>query len=204
MPRAEYWRLKRERTPEKDIAAICCPSGSVPSYLEARQARIEDPALLRLDAPLPLAAVTLASLAQDNRLILLSLRREEDRLRAEAEDLGLAEYFVTIIACYRPGLPGWRCKADAMWADGVCAGAGGLIVGDTEDEVLAGRHVGIAAVAVQSGIRTKEYMAEMRPTALLASIADLPTWLGAGARPTAAGPRRSLGGSAIGRVTKWT
>jgi len=151
----------------------------VAQYLAVRLERIESPELLRWDALLPEAVTALRLLASRHRLVLVSLRRRHSDLQAQIAALGIAPCLAAVAACYRPCLPGWQSKAAAMSSDPGFRVDRAIAVGDTEDDILAARYLGIRSVAVLSGMRSRACLSALRPTTILDSLAEVPSWLAA-------------------------
>ncbi len=164
-----YWELKRQHVPEKDILLSHGLAENYEAYEKRRVECLENPELLRLDTPLPTVTETLAILKKEHRLIIISLRRNPIHLPPQLE-----RFFPGIFSLIQAGPPDptpWEAKArllaehaqDATW-----------IVGDTEADVKGGALAGMKTCAVTTGIRTRESLEAMSPTALIDSLAELP------------------------------
>ena len=67
---------------------------------------------------------------------------------------------------------------------------GGIIIGDTEADVLAGKRLSLVTIAVASGIRSRQYLQALEPDYLIDSIVALPGILGDSAYSAPRAPRR--------------
>ncbi|KAA6185885.1 HAD-IA family hydrolase [Thiohalocapsa marina] len=58
-----------------------------------------------------------------------------------------------------------------------------LMIGDTEYDLQMARNAGVAALGVSYGVHAPERLLALEPLGCLSAIAELPQWLGQGARP---------------------
>ncbi len=171
---ADYWEIKRGR---RDVDALpgYLPEHLIASYHQERINRIEAPEYLTYDRLLPGAQPALTSLATRDRLVLVTLRRNPAAVHQQLRDLAIDFVFDQIIVGHAADEePHWRAKARLIERDNQCGRLPAVVVGDTEADVLAGRSLGLATIAVLSGIRNRELLEALQPNRLLASIAQLP------------------------------
>jgi phosphoglycolate phosphatase-like HAD superfamily hydrolase len=173
LPEAEYWSLKRDRTPEAEILARAglTPSAAA-AVAAARERRLESRRYLALDRPWPWTAAVLGELARRAPLALVTLRSHSDRLDAQLAALGLAAAFTRVVAGAGDGTP--QAKAHLVRAAGIDPGPGSVLAGDTEVDIASGRALGVTTVAVESGLRNAARLAAWSPDALLADLRQLP------------------------------
>lgn len=171
-----YWNLKRNGVGWADILIKSGLSGDVVEpYLKRFRDRIEQPRYLKLDRPIAGALETIDRLAKTYGCYLVSLRRRGDNLRSQLEWLGLAPYFIEILSGHSEsdGVDvKIRLVRQALGDDG------GVIVGDTETDIVTGRTLGLTTIAVSSGLRTRTLLDELRPDHVAGTIAELPSLLG--------------------------
>jgi phosphoglycolate phosphatase-like HAD superfamily hydrolase len=177
LPKECYWSLKRQRVPEQVILERTVPAPLAAMCVARRGARIESQELLRLDSVLPGIEATLQQLSITYRLVLVSFRRIGANLHHQVDSLRLAAYFDAILPCYQSGVPGWRAKSMSIQADPLFQGKGAIMIGDTEDDIEAGRSIHIQTVAVLSGMRDYPRLSVLKPTVILDSLVQLPDWL---------------------------
>lgn len=175
-----YWRLKRAGTGWPEILVESgLPADRTPLFLDRFRHEIERRKWLALDTIFPGADDVLQSLQRRHGLYLATLRRSPAALRWQLGALGLNGRFRAVATAPAQG------NASDQKASLVRHAIGqqhGVMVGDTEVDVLAARALGLAAVAVSSGIREEEYLAQLDPDFLLVDLAPLPGLLGAIAR----------------------
>jgi phosphoglycolate phosphatase-like HAD superfamily hydrolase len=172
LPAAEYWSLKRDRTPEAEILARAGLTPSAAAAAAARERRLESRRYLALDRPWPWTAAVLGELARHAPLVLVTLRSRRDRLDIQLAALGLAAAFARVVAGAGDGTP--QAKAGLVRAAGIAPGPGSVLAGDTEVDIASGRALGVTTVAVESGLRNAARLAAWSPDALLADLRQLP------------------------------
>jgi phosphoglycolate phosphatase-like HAD superfamily hydrolase len=164
-----YWRLKR-RGP--GLAELLSRSRVA---ADRQGAQVEDPANLRLDRLFPGVADTLAALrGRGDRLYLLSLRRHARPFQRQVEDLGIAAAFERVCSG-RAHAAGELAKAQLIGQLGFDRPA--AVVGDTEADILAARKLGLAAIGVPTGLRTRGYLRDAGADAIVDRVRRLPAAL---------------------------
>lgn len=187
LPYDEYWRLKQKKTPESEILALTGAEAAIDRYTACRLDRIESPTYLAHDGVWPGAYEALRRLREQDRLVLVTLRGRSESLQWQLERLGLAPLFDRVLSSGEPRTPRWGIKADLLRSDGCTEGSAGAIIGDTETDILAGRHLGLKTVGVLSGIRTRALLEAAGADMIVATLAEVPGRL-AGAFGPGTGP----------------
>lgn len=170
---AEYWELKRDRRDLDNLPGRVAADLSQ-RYRQERVARIEAPEYLAHDRLLPGARQALTTLATRDRLVLVTLRHNPAAVYQQLRELSIDFVFDQIITGHAVDEPSWRAKARLIERDNHSGHLPAVIVGDTEADVLAGKSLGIATIAVLSGIRSRSFLEGLQPNRLIASIAVLP------------------------------
>lgn len=133
--------------------------------------------------PLPGLAECLAALHADGLRLAIATHRSERGALQILEGFGLRGFFPAIVALEHIE----RTKPDpepvlkALAHLGVEPAAAAMI-GDTPDDVRAGRAAGTFAVGMTTGVHTRETLMEAGADTVLESLADLPAVLRAGPR----------------------
>jgi phosphoglycolate phosphatase len=173
---AEYWDLKRRRTPEREILARTGISPTTAAEIAARRdLLIEDEAYLRLDQPWPWVSGVLAELSHLAPLALITLRRQRNHALAQLAALGLDRHFAHVLIGRSDG----TAEAKAALALEIEPDPRSVLVGDTEVDVASGKALGFLTVAVTSGLRDAEHLAAAGPDVLLDDLRQLPAFLAA-------------------------
>lgn len=173
LPLTEYWALKQRRTPLQDILARTGAEAVLEEYIEMWSARIEMPTYLAYDRVWPGVTETLLLLSQAHRLVLVTLRHSVEALHGELQQLCLAPLFQRVLSSGEEGTPRWGIKVDLIRSDGYQVGMPGMIVGDTETDILAGKRLGLQTVGVLSGIRTREHLEAAGADTVISSAVEL-------------------------------
>jgi len=171
LSRDAYWELKRSKADWETIL----PNSSVSidkreQFLQEFISRIESIEYLREDSIFPGAINRIEELKRNNTCYLVSLRRNHENLVAELEWLGLAAHFTKILSGHSES-DGSDVKAAIIQQE--LGGDEGVIIGDTEADILTGRELSMKTIAVCSGIRSEDYLEHLNPDYIVPSIADI-------------------------------
>ena len=173
LPKDEYWHLKRTRTPVPDILARVGAQDIADEYTWMRIARIETPKYLKYDQVWLGVRDALSELGSDHRLVLVTLRRSAETLQEELKRLKLSSLFDRVLTSGEQRTPRWEIKADLIRSDGYQAGMPGMIIGDTETDMLAGKQLGLRTVGVLCGIRTRQHLEAAGADVVILSVVKL-------------------------------
>lgn len=172
LPKDEYWRLKRERTPVPDILARVGAQDIADEYVRMRIARIETPQYLKYDLVWPSARETLIALRRNRPLVMVTLRRSTETLHAELEHLQLKPLFDRVLSSGEQRRQRWKTKVDLIRSYDCQADTEGMIIGDTETDILAGKELGLRTVGVSCGIRIREHLEAVGADLVVSSLAE--------------------------------
>ncbi len=167
----EYWHLRRQRVGWPEILARSgVPPERSATFETDFQAQLELPSSLGFDALFPEAIPLLTKASASHRCVLVALRASPIALRAQLAVLGITPYFQAIECASADGEPAFHVKAGlirrAVHADGP-----GVVIGDTEADVMAATSLGYQSIAVCSGTRDRDILAQQEPDHL---VDDLP------------------------------
>lgn len=155
----DYVRLKRENTPELQIAGNAAVDDSVRTEFHNRRiARIEDEAYLRRDRLFPWSTAALETLRSKGPIVLVTARRRSQELFDQLRWLQIADGLDGVIQVH-----GGQQKAEAIVQSPALRAGQEAIVGDTEADIDAGRRLGIATFAVWSGLRSETRLRLAKP-----------------------------------------
>lgn len=194
LTKAQFWRLKQMRTPDPTIARRSGLQGEqVPFFLDQVQQIVNScPALLRRDQLQPQVPGALALLRRHGIALVLVTLRCEQQVQAFLSRHGLEDAFAAIYgtqdssAAYAnysdlkttllsqaiadhspmvmPPLDPTACLASGPLQSPTAVPA--WMVGDTEADVIAAQRLGLPAIALSCGIRSRDYLANLKPTAI--------------------------------------
>jgi len=167
LERSEYWHLRRQRVGWPDILAQSgVPPNRSATFETEFEAQLEQPASLGFDALFPEAIPLLTKASSGHRCVLVALRASPIALRAQLDVLGIAPYFEAIEHASSDGEPAFQVKVGlirtAVHADGP-----GVVIGDTEADVMAATALGYQSIAVSSGTRDRDVLAQQEPDHLV-------------------------------------
>lgn len=166
-----YWDLKRNKVKWSKLLPLSDLSINVKDeYLKAFILKIEDPLNLKIDRLFPGVKEILSSIINFSDIYLVSLRRNRLNLIKEVDDLGLSAYFTDILSGHSEN-DGFDVKIelikDKLGKDS------GVIIGDTEADIITGKKLNLLTIAVTSGIRSTSFLKELNPDFLISSVADV-------------------------------
>lgn len=143
-------------------------------YLKLFVDRIESQEELGADELFKDSLRTLEQLrANNNKLYLLSLRRNADALDWQIEHLGIRHLFEKILSGHSDTKEGTLLKKADIVRQVVDNPSEVVIIGDTEADVAAAQQLGATSIALLSGIRNEEFLSAMQPNYLVDGIGDV-------------------------------
>ena len=143
-------------------------------YLKLFIDRIESQEELGVDELFKDSLRTLEQLrANNNKLYLLSLRRNADALDWQIEHLGIRHLFEKILSGHSDTKEGTLLKKADIVRQTVDNPSEVVIIGDTEADVAAAQQLGATSIALLSGIRNEEFLSVMCPNYLVDGIGDV-------------------------------
>jgi phosphoglycolate phosphatase len=171
LDRSIYWDLKRKKTKWPELLMLSKLLPTLEStYLASFITKIEDINYLKLDTLFPDSLQTLGLLSAAHECYLVSLRRNHRSLLEELSWLQLTPHFTKILSGHSES-DGYDVKTQLIQKE--LDGEPGMIVGDTEADVVTGKELNLKTVALTSGIRDEQFLAALKPDYLLPTIGKL-------------------------------
>lgn len=175
IPKDVYWDLKRRKTKWPVLLEM---SGVSPDnekdFLDRFIVKIEDPEYLRIDTVLPGVVKALDAFHTLGDCYLVTLRRNRQNVLWELNYLGLTSHFTEILTGHSE-TDGYDVKIELMRKK--LGSSEGVMIGDTEADVISGKELGMQTFAVTSGIRDKEFLLELAPDHIVAGVTEVGTLL---------------------------
>ena len=167
-----YWQLRRRDT---EWSRILVESGLKPelssAFLKGFIELIESPDMLATDRLVVGGEASLRRLSDRHCLHLVSLRRSRGDLMEELDRLRIGKYFDSVAVGHSDAVA-YRSKVELI---GRIQGFNdGIVIGDTEADMLAAKELSLISVAVLSGIRGIEYLRPLKPDFIVGGIRDVP------------------------------
>lgn len=165
----EYWRCKRNNMSQRDLLQryLQYSDAQVAVFRDAWMDKIEEPFRLDLDVPFEGVREFLAQTHREFELRLVTGRQHFDRLVPQMRKLGLYDYFLDIINTAQRQSKSELVRARSAW------GADDIFVGDTGEDILTGKELGMRTVAVTSGALSEETLRKYHPDLVLESVVHL-------------------------------
>lgn len=169
----EYWELKRKKAKWPELLPFSKLDPSIEAeFLKVFIAKIEDPKYLELDILYPDTLNVLQEVSSKCECRLVSLRRNEANLLEELDRLKIKDAFVEILSGHSES-DGYDKKIDLIKSR--LGSDKGVIIGDTEADIITGKNLGLTTIAVLSGIRDQKFLEALDPDYLLDNVGDILT-----------------------------
>jgi len=158
--------LKRKKIPEKVIVGMTCTNPKkITDYLKKRTSILEDQKYLLLDKLFPKTKLNLKKLRKEANLILLTKRKNISGLKKEIARLEIKELFDDICITQN--------KTDTIRKHTFYKYTESIIIGDTEEDIVAGKELNLVTVALLTGIRDRSFLQKMHPNYLFKTLEDV-------------------------------
>lgn len=173
MPIDKYWEMKRQRADRHKQLAVSGADNIYDEFLSSWLSRIEDKEYLQLDR-LQTGAVEKISewKASGIILILITMRNNKNNLFWQLGLFELLPLFDRVVAVGNTEAAGDKAVAVMSYVDAVDRGSI-LWIGDTETDINAARLIGVKVCAVSAGLRTPEYLAELKPDFIVSDLSQI-------------------------------
>lgn len=141
-------------------------------YLKERIEILETEDYLKLDNLYPESYRTLEELYGENKLILVTLRINEFNTIKQLRRLAIYDFFDNILIGDHFG--NWKTKYDLLknYDNNIIKGDG-IIVGDTEIDIIAGKNLGIKTCFKQGGMRISKIVESENPDFIINDIQEI-------------------------------
>lgn len=171
MSYGEYWAIKRGRMSQKDMLQeyYGYNDAQVRAFHELWFAKVEEPARVDRDEPVPGMDVVLRDCAQRHTLFVASNRQNGPLAEAELSRLGWRDLFSAIL------ITGQKRSKEELIRDCCTVAPEDVLVGDTGEDIRTARSLGIRSIAVSWGILERSILAEYAPDILLDDVSQLLT-----------------------------
>lgn len=163
----QYMALKRKGLSEDAIIKKQTSGFISRRYMARRQALVETPEYLSYDLVNKGVREFFEAIIDSHNIVLVTRRKNKDILAQQLENLDLLKYFADIVICQE------ELKEDSIRKSKCFIPDNSIVVGDTEDDVVAGNNLGLPTLALTSGLRDEQFLRSYKPSAVLKSFSDL-------------------------------
>lgn len=171
----DYWELKRNRTEEEVILRKndSFDLNLIQVYKKQRIENIELREYLTLNDVTTGCYNSLDFLTKQGNLILVTTRNNKDNFIWELSQKRLDRYFKKILCDYDDSVPAWKLKVNLIRKLFPTFQDKGVIIGDTEAEILCGRELGIYSIGLMNGIRNLKQLVLLKPNLICKDINEV-------------------------------
>ncbi|MBS3115386.1 HAD family hydrolase [Candidatus Woesearchaeota archaeon] len=163
-----YWNFKKIKISEDAIVRkTCSDEGFIKKYIKQRKKFLEAEKLLKHDKLIKSSIVAIKKFKKNNKLILLTARSMKSNLFKELKRMKILNFFDKVLSSNAVS------KKDMILNDGSFNRKKSVIVGDTEEDIRAGKSLKIKTIAVLTGIRSKKYLKQYKPDLIVGSVKDI-------------------------------
>jgi phosphoglycolate phosphatase-like HAD superfamily hydrolase len=167
-----YWELKRNKTSEETIRSIS--GAKVDRFSDKRKAIIETADFQRFDKLHQEVKEILNQLSKKGELYLITLRQSKERVLIQLKELGIINLFKEILVSGNEKEPKWMHKVQMIQECSLKESVqNSVIIGDTEIDLIAGKHLNMKTIGVLNGMRNYSKIIECSPDLILPSFKDL-------------------------------
>lgn len=166
---SDYWRLKRSGATQKDILVnnFGYSREGVETFKKRWMTSVEDVKRLRTDTVIPGIPTALGALSNSFSVYLVTARQHQTALCEQLEWLGLYKFFREILCT------GQQLSKSELVQSRVSASDGDIFIGDTGEDIVAGKSLGITSVAVLTGVCSRALLEPYSPDFILDSFSNL-------------------------------
>ena len=168
----EYWQLKRTKVSDYDILCRTSSECFLEEFKSKRNSLIEEKKLLCLDSVWQELGELYPRLFERVPTVLITLRTYSERTIWQLKNLGIYSWF-NLVLSQPPSSDDlekrWHVKVKAINESGVLKSVKSsdcVFIGDTETDILAGKHLKMKTIAVSFGIRSREILLSLKPDLL--------------------------------------
>lgn len=165
----QYWDLKRQGLSQSSLLREKCSMNAeqIDIFRQCWMQKVEEQDRLALDQPLPGVGDFLDCAAGRYRLVLVTGRQHADRARNQIRDLGWSEHFSLILVTAQR-----KAKASLILGH-LTPSPTDWMVGDSGEDILAGRELGIKTAGVLTGPLSPDRLHTYGPDVLLADVTEI-------------------------------
>lgn len=165
----EYWNAKRDGIIQSDMLTKYAKFTPNEEWIFKKKwmEAIEEQSRLLRDDVIDNAHAFLSESAKHFNLYLVTGRQHRDRLIDQIQKLGIERYFSGVLNTAQ------RISKAQLVRANTASAIGDIFIGDSGEDILAGKELGIFTVGVTSGASTAERLLKYEPNIIVNSVAEL-------------------------------
>lgn len=165
----KYWELKRQRISQADMLNnfFNYTDIEINKFKKSWLSKIEDKERLTQDVPFPKSSELIKALFNKFNLYIVTNRQQEYRAIEQIKFYGWLNYITKVLVTKQK-----KSKFELI-QNIVKVNKEDTIIGDTGEDILTGKLLGIRTIAVSSGFLNKQILSEYNPDVLLCGIKDI-------------------------------
>jgi len=171
LPSVDYWGMRRNGTNFKNtLNQLGLPDTSLENFRHDWELKVEEIEFLKKDSLFSGVKERLRFLSQENRLILCTARTNRDNLEIQLSMLGIAVVIdLVLLTGHKVGKG--ETLIEFYSANENLSASNDWIVGDSTEDIKAGRLVGIKTCGVLSGLGSESDLKYAGASVILSSFA---------------------------------
>jgi phosphoglycolate phosphatase len=163
-----YWKLKRQRINQRELLkrTLQYDDAQIADFYDAWMRKVEEPHRLAVDVPIPGAAEFLAEASSRADIVVVTARQSPDSAVRQIEKFGWTLFLDDLVVTRH------LTSKDYLVRKTFSTSPRDLFIGDTGEDIRAGKALGVRTIAVCSGVLSREILTEYDPDEIVESIAD--------------------------------
>lgn len=163
---ADYWLIKREKVNQADFLKnfFNYDSNEVKDFNCRWHDEIERIERMKLDTPLPNVGSVLRDLSMRNKLYVVTARKSASLARQQIKSFGWDNYFDKILVTSQ------IMNKDALVNCVIDVNESDYFVGDTGDDIVAGKMLGVGTIAVTTGVLSEKILKQYNPDFVIENL----------------------------------
>lgn len=171
----EYWRIKRAKITQAQMLRKYfqyTDEEKIARFHEMWLRKVEEDVAILTDTAVDGCDELLAKLSRKYCLYVVTCRQRQELAISQIERLGFAKYLKATLVT-----GGCRTKVDVIRGYVSNISKDDWLIGDTGEDVLAARKLGVGSISVSWGILSRDVLKEYRPDALFDTVEELSIFL---------------------------
>jgi phosphoglycolate phosphatase len=165
----EYWAIKRKRTNQDKLLRgwFDYSEREISEFKKVWLAKVEEEERLALDVPFDCASELLQLLSQRYDLYIVTNRQNLQRAVGQVNSFGWERYYKKVLITEQKAT-----KAEIV-RENVRTSPDDIFIGDTGEDILAGKELSLRTIAVSSGFLDAVILKEYDPDLIAESMKEL-------------------------------